>query len=52
MELTVFFLSDMKSRELKVSLQAKVMVIPYILTATPGAGKTGSSGSPEDQDSE
>ena len=38
-EPSVFFLSDVKSQELKVSLQTKVMAIPNILNAMPHSGK-------------
>ena len=38
-EPSVFFLSDVKSQELKVSLQTKVMAIPNILNALPHTGK-------------
>lgn len=41
-ELTLLFLSDTKSKELRVSLQTKVMVIPNIFNPTPQTGKTGS----------
>ena len=41
MEPSVFFLSDVKSQELKVSLQTKVMDIPNILNAMPHTGKMG-----------
>lgn len=40
-EPSVFFLSDVKSQELKVSLQTKVMAIPNILNAMPHTGKMG-----------
>ena len=40
-EPSVFFLSDVKSQELKVSLQTKVMAIPNILNAIPHTGKMG-----------
>ena len=41
MEPSVFFLSDVKSQDLKVSLQTKVMAIPNILNVTPHTGKMG-----------
>ena len=40
-EPSVFFLSDVKSQELKVSLKTKVMAIPNILNAMPHTGKMG-----------
>ena len=40
-EPSVFFLSDVKSQELKLSLQTKVMAIANILNAMPHTGKMG-----------